>query len=170
MSHREPQTRGYWEKLQRETVNQLMWALRGNDPINGGSITYILQLIRVTYRMIDGRRPVDEIDTCIPAIERDNGFMDVGERQLLMLALTRFLSTQSDRRFEGTMSDLLRHLNAVLPKDLTGSPSWPTSPDSLGIRLRRITPDLNAQGWLVGTKRGATRLLVIVGPPGTARL
>ena len=78
------------------------------------------------------------------------------EASPVAFVISRFANSQSQKRYSGTMTELLRELNAFIEKKdprLSSSqpierrhPSWPKSANLLGIEIRRVQPALAKLG------------------------
>ncbi len=72
------------------------------------------------------------------------------------------LTLVAEGRFEGTASELLQKLGALVDDHVKRDKAWPKDPQALSNRLRRLAPSLRAEGILVDWVRTANRRLIIL--------
>ena len=87
----------------------------------------------------------------------------VFESDPVAVAILKFIQEEHPTNgWEGTATELLGHLNRIVPEDLRRSRFWPAKPNALGNAVDRAAPLLRHRGIQV-TKRstGAKRLIII---------
>ena len=85
------------------------------------------------------------------------------EADPVAVAILKFVSDEHPTSgWEGTATELLGHLNRVVPEDLRRSRFWPAKPNALGNAVDRAAPLLRHKGIHV-TKRntGSQRLIIL---------
>jgi putative DNA primase/helicase len=79
------------------------------------------------------------------------------------VAIWKLLADQPEG-FQGTATELLAAINALVPEPTRKSRFWPENPAQLGNRLARAAPLLKARGCAVERRHSGERIITIVPP------
>jgi hypothetical protein len=91
------------------------------------------------------------------------------EADPVAMAVRNFVTTAHPSGWNGTATDLLAALNALVPEGLRKSKAWPFTAQGLGNRIDRIAPLLRQKGFAVEKRRSGARTISIApmgGPDG----
>jgi hypothetical protein len=64
--------------------------------------------------------------------------------------------------FEGTPAELLAAINAIVPESTRRSKYWPQNPAQMGNRLKRATPLLRPEGYVIDRRHSGKNIITIV--------
>jgi hypothetical protein len=85
------------------------------------------------------------------------------EADAVAVAIWKLITTDRSG-FEGTPTELLTAINAIVSEAVRKSRYWPENATQLGNRLARATPLLKARGCLIERRHSGTRIITIVPP------
>lgn len=115
------------------------------------------------------------IEACSPALGWKSGeFLDLYdankgeinetalEADVIALAVVSMVRNSATGFFEGSPRQLLEKLIETTPEGVRKSKYWPTSPSSMGQRLRRSAPLIRSAGFEVESRHSGTRTIRIV--------
>ncbi|EJW10746.1 hypothetical protein A33M_4082 [Rhodovulum sp. PH10] len=80
------------------------------------------------------------------------------------VAIWKLLTTGPDDKFEGTATELLDAVNAMVPEFARRSRYWPQNAAQLGSRVARAAPLLRAKGCIVERRHSGSRTITILLP------
>jgi hypothetical protein len=67
----------------------------------------------------------------------------------IVAPLREFMGKQTDQRWKGSSTSLLKELTELADAKITSSKDWPKRPNILSGKLRRLAPNLRKTGLLV---------------------